>query len=146
MEDLDRLKKVLKKISKLCFDIQKETLEVMKTIKLEGKELAEDIQEDKPHIDEETLIQMLKDTSMALTEDAEKISEELDSFSAAIATGKDLNSCNCPFMREVWYGDAYDGCVEIDGLNALCQDLRSQLENISLENVIDTVVQVDTVG
>ena len=139
MEDLDRLNNVLRELEQLCVDIKKETVDVMKIIRDEGKDIAQDIQEEKPHLDVDTIVSMLKNASVSLSGDAEKVSVELRVFSVALAHGKDIRECNCEMLKEVWFGDAYDGCSELEGLLALKRDLEGQLENICLETVIDKI-------
>lgn len=143
MEDLDRLKAVLKDITDICLNIKKETLMVMKNIKDEGEDLAKDIQEEKSHLDVSTILKMLQDNSLLFLEDATKVSEEIPAFSAAIANGKDIKQSKCLFMKEVWFGDTYDGKTEIDGLLALKKDLEDQLEDIDLDTVMDRVINLD---
>jgi hypothetical protein len=145
MEKLNRLNKILKQIDELCLKIKRKTLGVMKEIKRDGKNLSLDIQENKPYLDTQTILQMLQDGSMKLTNDADIIANEIHTFSMAISDGKSLENCGCEMLESVWFGDAFDGCEGYEGFVALKEDLETQLKNISLERVMQDITDINII-
>ena len=141
MEDLGRLNGVLKTINTLCFQIQKRMLKIMKTIQKDGINIAEYIQESKPHLDSHTLLRMLQDECLNFLNEPEEISKEIDVFSSAIANGAEPGE-DCSILRDVWSGDAYDGKMKYDGLLALKEELETKKKNSQLEHIVQTIVQL----
>jgi len=144
MENLRRLNKLLKEIDKICLQIKRESLLVMKIIHNRGLEIAKDIREIKPYLEVKIILKMLKDTSMELSKDAETISIELKPFSVAIADGLELENCGCEMLKSIWFGDAFDGYTRYSAMKMLHSDLKNQLDTITLGNIIETVINMDT--
>lgn len=144
-ENLKSIDTLLKQIDNICLRIQKKALKTLKTVKYEGMEIAKDIQESKPHIDLQTLLTMLQDESIKLSEESEKISEEIKIFNIALANGSDIAQSGCEILRDAWFGDAYDGLSRYNALVALKNDLKNQEKDINIEYVIEKIIGTGTI-
>lgn len=145
MDDLRSIDTLLKQINWSCLCVQRKALGILKTVKYEGKEIAKDIQEVKPHIDLQTILTMLQNEAIKLSEESEKISEELKVFNIALANGTDIEKSGCEILRDVWFGDAYDGLTGYNSLIALKKDLKRQERDTNLEFVIEKVVNIGNI-
>lgn len=168
MEELNELTVLLNKISNVSNQIIKKSVDLMGDISNEGSEVIDDLLEvltnngemtsalfrkrrgfdgtnkEKELPSREDALSHLQNESLSFVVDAEKVLNEIPLFivkEAGTQRGWSINTEDkCPFLSEVWNGDAYDK-TEIEGLKALLSDLQNQFEQITTENLVKIVIE-----
>ena len=87
----------------------------------------------------------MQNESLKWVVDAEKVLAELphfvtgddDAYTARFWVNQDPSQT--PFLSEVWNGDAYD-IPEIGGLQALADDLKTQLSAIHIHTLVKKII------
>lgn len=139
------LSKVLASCEKVARQILSKALQTMKDLR-EDSEIVDDFLDDllaknASEISRSDALNILQNCSLDWVTDAEKVVNEMPNFVIEEDSKYSVNADHetCPFLSEVWNGDAYD-MSEIEGLQALLSDLRSQLENISIERLVSRAI------
>lgn len=65
---------------------------------------------------------------------ADKSRKEVNEFAGAFASNERIDTDTCPFLSEIYYGDAYDK-EGIDGLLELCKELNSIKETATANGI-----------
>jgi hypothetical protein len=140
MNTLSTLTQTLQNIKQVCININKKSVNIMKNLIDDDNESVSLILEKYPNKDKHSLADMVRTSSLNILHDSDIIRGELDDFAKSIAHNISLETYEgCPFLRQVWFGDAY-GEIELDGLEQLLKDLDSQLESISYESIANKVM------
>jgi hypothetical protein len=82
--------------------------------------------------DQKIIKEWLEIKTLNLIEDSEKVNDEIIKFKNNLLGGEEKlekNSDEYPFLAQVWYGDMFDGKIEIDALNFLVSELQITLKN-----------------
>jgi len=140
MDQLRLLTKTLNEISKLSTEILTRSLVIMRSLPDKDSDIIEDIFELRQDLKREVIVEAAKEASMDLVSDAEIVRSEIKGFVVKTADGFQLNEKACPFLAQVWHGDAYDKS-EIEGLQALRDDLKVQLGNTDEETFVQYVLK-----
>ena len=94
-------------------------------------------------LSEEVALELLQDVTLEMIEDAKQVNKEIEEFSVIVMSLEDeaeLESVNTPFLNQVWSGDIYDA-NEINGLEALADDLQTQLDNMDLQKIVHRALE-----
>lgn len=122
-------KAIIQKLIPLMEEINESPNDFITNLKMKGCELADP-----------QATKLLQNAVIKLTVDAKTVQRELPIFSAAISQfDKSLNDVNCPFMKEVWYGDMY-GTDGLQGLLSLKLDLEKQLAVADEDKILELAV------
>jgi len=138
MEQFKVYTKVLSEIKKSAQIIIRKSIPLMETIIAEDGEYISSLMEDIPGLTHTQAAEILQETSLEWAKDAIRVIEEIDRFIAMPDNDTfKINLEGCPFLAEVWNGDAYDK-TGVDGLRELLSDLKGQLANVNEEFLLKT--------
>jgi hypothetical protein len=140
MNKLRSLNKLLKDIEKISTQILDESSELIKTLTEDDNDIVDSIVEQHPQTTKEDALLLARDVFLKLIEDAEAIKQEIHDFISYNDNTFVINN-RCIFLSQVWHGDAYDK-PEIEGMDALRNDLLSQYNNITEEYLVERCVRV----
>jgi hypothetical protein len=136
MEKIGKLIVVLPALKKISNDIIRKTIPIMKSIELENNSYTKEVSKKFPELSTDLILEKMQRVTLDWVGDAEKVKSEIDRFIVETEDGVfKLDFEMCKFLAEVWNGDTYDK-MEIDGLQALLDDLKTQLSEISQENLV----------
>lgn len=135
-ENFDEISLGLKQIEETSKTIIKKTLPLMSELKENDLDLIDDLLDEIDNITENQAVSILKNIFIDLTKDADLVCNEINAFKECVMLGEEgleegLHDGDIPFMLGVWYGDMYDGNMEINSLKALEKDLKVQLSRIN---------------
>lgn len=135
--------KLFDDIKKLAKDIIELALPIMKELVRDDNDFVEDILDEREDLDRDVVAGELRDRLIFLTQDANVILTELESFKKDFLEDSicsEVDQCSYPFLFEVWSGDSY-GESERDGLKLLINDLEMNLSNLDEDQIINFVLE-----
>lgn len=142
MDKFKHTSALISRIEKISKKIIKKSLPIMDSLKNEDSNLVDDLMCEIPerYSSRTDALSDLQNASMTWIIDAEAVLRELPSFIIETEGKFQINEDHneCPFLCQVWKGDMYDAS-EIEGLNALRDDLTKQLSEITSENLFKKV-------
>lgn len=140
MDRLNKLTETLNELSHLSRAIIQKLLPLMEEINEPNNDFIANLKMKGCELTDGKATKILQDAVIKLTVDAKTVQRELPIFSACIIrSNKSLKDANCPFMKEVWYGDMY-GDDNIEGLLLLKLDLQKQLDTADEDKILDSAV------
>lgn len=133
---VDKILSLLGDIKIKAIDILKKLEPVMKHIKDPKHEIVIQACEKYPQHDPKTIQDTMQQISIEWIKDASLVKTEIDKFFYATEDGFFFQTDPdiCPFLAEVWNGDAYDAPL-VEGLENLKKDLSQQFSKINRENL-----------
>ncbi len=138
---------VLRGCEKTAKKILEQSLKTMGELESDDCEAVDDILDalslEDDSVTRSKVLAALQNESLKWVADAEKVLAELPYFVLDEETNSkfsvNADPEKCPFLSEVWNGDAYD-ISEIGGLNALADDLKTQLAAVSIQNLVTKII------
>lgn len=144
MEQLNSITETLNKVYKLSTNIIQRILPYMEEISEPDNDFIMNIKMSIPDISDSKAQEVLQRAAIQLSRDAKAVKREIGEFSSAILRlGRSLKDSNCPYMKEVWYGDMY-GEEGLDGLVQLKNDLQIQYNNLSEDTILERAIELYT--
>jgi len=144
MEDLSKLTNLLNDIGKESKKILQTSLPILKELANEDNDIVDSvIDEHDGYISSDQACDFLRETTTQLTEDAQKVIREIDTFAKFLVRGEtefEEHEEDYPFLAQVWWGDTYPE-DKIGGLNFLLEDLRKCSEKMNTDYIIDRVLE-----
>ena len=142
MDRLNNLTETLNELSRLSRGIIQKLLPLMEEINEPSNDFIANLKMKGCELTDVKATKLLQDAVIKLTVDAKSVQRELPIFSACIIrSNQSLKEANCPFMKEVWYGDMY-GDDNIEGLLLLKLDLQKQLDTANEDKILDLAIDV----
>lgn len=129
----ENYKKLLNELDKSSKDVLKKLLPIMKNIDEKDSKIIEEIAfiTKKKH-KTSTIKEWLEMKTMAMLEDAEKVSDEFENFQKnLLLSDQDLekNVDKYPFLSQVWYGDMFNGKTEGEAIEFLVKEFSEICKN-----------------
>jgi hypothetical protein len=131
MQSLKLLLASVHSLEELSNRIIKKSLKIVRRI----SELADVVHASNPDLSKEQIIDKMIDTTSEWTKTAELVNNEVPNFITETDSSFSLNFEGCPFLAEVWHGDAFDK-EGLEGLKMLEADLRKDLAKVSEEGLV----------
>ncbi len=141
MEALQGLAMIIEEIEKTSQQILAEGVDVL----ADQDEAVDVILEMHEHLESDNVLFRVREATLELLTDAQKIQDEVEAFAKGLARGETINVAACPFLAEVWYGDMYDES-QASGLALLKTDLEAQLDQLTIDTVVEGAVKLLGVG
>lgn len=142
MKKISEQVEVLKELKKTSKGILKNMLPIMKELTSSNNDLSDEVAiRSKVSLEVSNL--RLQEICLDLISDAETVKCEIDKFVGIIQESKtDLSNHipKYPFLAGVWFGDAYDGEYEVEGLKILLKELKNTLSQVNEDWIIETAV------
>jgi hypothetical protein len=140
MDRLNKLAETLNELSHIARAIIQKLLPLMEEINEPNNDFIKNLKMKGCELTDVRATKLLQDAVINLTVDAKTVQRELHIFSSSIIrSGKSLKDANCPFMKEVWYGDTY-GCDDLEGILSLKLDLEKQLQTADEDKILDLAI------
>jgi len=140
MDRLNKLTETLNELSRIAREIIQRLLPLMEEINEPNNDFIANLKLKGCELADSQATKLLQDAVINLTVDAKTVQRELHIFSTAIIrSSKSLKDANCPFMKEVWYGDAY-GRDGLEGILSLKLDLEKQLRAADEDKILDLAI------
>lgn len=139
---------VLRGCEKTAKKILEQSLKTMGELESDDCEAVDDILDALALEDYSTtrskVLAALQNESLKWVTDSEKVLAEipyfvLDDEGSGSKFSVNADPEKCPFLSEVWNGDTYD-IPEIGGLNALADDLKTQLSAVSIRDLVKKII------
>lgn len=141
MDTLKNLHAFLADIEKISEEILAEGVNVL----ADQDEAVDVILESHEHLESDQVLFRVREATIALLTDAQTVQNEIEAFAKSLARGETINEEACPFLAAVWYGDTY-GESATAGLSALKEDLVKQLDDLTIDIVVNTALKLVKVG
>ena len=140
MDRLNKLTETLNELSHIAREIIQKLLPLMEEINEPNNDFISNLKLKGCELTDAKATKLLQDAVIRLTVDAKTVQRELPIFSASIIrSNKSLKDANCPFMKEVWYGDMY-GNDNLEGILFLKLDLEKQLEIADEDKILELAI------
>ena len=140
MDRLNKLTETLNELSHIAREIIQKLLPLMEEINEPNNDFIANLKLKGCELTDAKATKLLQDAVIRLTVDAKTVQRELPAFSASIIrSNKSLKDANCPFMKEVWYGDMY-GNDNLEGILYLKLDLEKQLEIADEDKILELAI------
>lgn len=133
MDNFKTLTKIMSALRKKSHEIIDQALPFMELVS--HNEYVATLIEKFPSLQPDDAQNTLQDVCLEWVEDADKIRQEIYLFIIETEDGFRINTEGCPFLSEVWNGDAYDK-QGIEGMRMLLADLAIQQQNINEESLL----------
>ena len=140
MDRLNKLTETLNELSHIAREIIQKLLPLMEEINEPKNDFIKNLELKGCELMDARATKLLQDAVIKLTVDAKTVQRELPIFSASIIrSNKSLKEANCPFMKEVWYGDMY-GHDDLEGILSLKLDLEKQLQTANEDKILELAI------
>ena len=140
MDRLNKLTETLNELSHIAKEIIQKLLPLMEEINEPSNDFIANLRMKGCKLSDAQATKLLQNAVIQLTVDAKTVQRELPIFSMSISRiDKSLKDANCPFMKEVWYGDMY-GNDDLEGFLSLKLDLEKQLETADEDKILELAI------
>ena len=140
MDHLNKLTETLNELSHIAKDIIQKLIPLMEEINEPSNDFITNLRIKGCELTDAQATKLLQNAVIKLTVDAKTVQRELPIFSMSISQfDKSLKDANCPFMKEVWYGDMY-GNDDLEGFLSLKLDLEKQLATADEDKILELAI------
>lgn len=129
----------LKAINDVSNKLMMTTVSYLKELDSESGSFLSYVKQKSPIMSITDIIETLKRLLTPIVNKVKKVSNEISPFEKSFANHKCDLLETCPFLSEVWSGDAYDASG-IEGLRSLRRDLQENLSKVTDKSLMATLV------
>jgi hypothetical protein len=141
MSDAENVPDLVKSLTLVSNNILVKMIPIMQKLIDADNDLTEEVAYSANIEDHAKVNAWLQERTISLIDNSERVKKEAGKFLEFYKKDSDeslyKNVKHYPFLAEVWFGDNYDGVEGIEAFQTLLKDLKSELEMVDEDKLIE---------